>query len=317
MAGAPVRVVRLRIAEADTAAGDLQSLVGADEDDGGEVVGHQPLDADQHLLHHLVGIERLRHRARRVAQGLGVSPLLPLLRLHADTVVDLAAQALDGPFEVTCALLDALVEVLEGAVEPLLGRPPLGDVLERAEDADDLTVEIAQRHLLGLDPAQITARAAQPLDDPDHRLTGLGDVGVPIHEPIGAELGVVGPRHVPIGLPDQIVGFGPGESREHAVAAEVPRLAVLPEHRVGRGVHQHLEQLLARLQRVVAAHPTLQQGGVEVDVRADVRLGGHVSHRQPVSPSTRSSTATSSLCEWVNPRARSACTVLSERKATM
>ena len=111
---------------------------------------------------------------------------------------------------------------------------------------------------------------AQPLDDADDRLAGLGDVGVPVHEPVGAELGVVGPRHVPVGLADQVVGLGPGEGGEHPVAAEVARLQVLPEHGVGRRVHQHLEQLLARLEGVVAAHPALQQGGVQVDVRAHV-----------------------------------------------
>ncbi len=180
------------------------------------------------------------------------------------------------------ALLHALVEVLQRSVEPLLGGTSFGDVLERAEDADDLAVEVAQRDLLGLDPTQITTGPAQALDDPDDRLTGLGDMGVPVHEPVGAELGVVGPRHVAIGLADQVVRFGPGEGGEDAVAAEVPRLAVLPEHGVGRRVHQHLEQLLARLQRVVAAHPSLQQGGVEVDVRANVGFRTSLVHGQPV-----------------------------------
>ena len=100
------------IAEPDPAAGDLELIVGADEDDGREVVGHQPLDTDEHLLHHLVGVERLRHRARRVAQRLGVGPLLAFLGLHTHAVVDLPAQALDRPLEVAGPLLHPLVEVL-------------------------------------------------------------------------------------------------------------------------------------------------------------------------------------------------------------
>ena len=110
------------------------------------------------------------------------------------------------------ALLHPLVEVLQRPVEPLLGGAPLGDVLERAEDADDLAVEVAQRDLLGLDPAQVAAGPPQPLDDPDDGLAGLGDVGVPVHEPVGAELCVVGPRHVAVGLADQVVRFGPAKA---------------------------------------------------------------------------------------------------------
>ena len=200
---------------------------------------------------------------------------MAFLRLHAHAVVDLAAETLDRPFQVPRALLHPFVEVLQRAVEPLLGGAPLGDVLERAEDADDLAVEVAQRDLLGLDPAQIAAGPAQALDDPDHRLAGLGDVGVPVHEPVGAELGVVGPRHVAVGLADQVVGFGPGKGGEDTVAAEVTRLPVLPEHSVGRRVHQHLEQLLARLEGIVATHAPLQEGGVQFDVRADAGLGRH------------------------------------------
>ena len=131
------------VAEADPAAGDLQALVGTDENDRREVIGHQPLHSDEHLLHHLVGVECLGHRARRVTQGLGVRPLLALLGLHADAVVDLPAEALDGPLEITSALLNTLVEILERAVEALFGRSSLGDVFERAEDADDLTIAIA------------------------------------------------------------------------------------------------------------------------------------------------------------------------------
>jgi hypothetical protein len=91
-------------------------------------------------------------------------------------------------------------------------------------------------------------------------------VGVPVDEPVGTELVVVGPWHVPVGLADQLVRLGAGEGGEHAVASEVERLAVLPEHGVGQRVHQHLEQLLARLERVVAAYPALEQRGVEVEV---------------------------------------------------
>ena len=160
-------VSRFGIAEADPAAGDLQPFVGADEHDRREVVGHQPLHTDEHLLHHLVGVERLRHRARCVAQRLGVRPLLALLGLHPHAVVDLPTEALDRPLEVSRALLHPLVEILERPVEPLLGGPSLGDVLERAEDADDLAVEVAQRDLLGLDPAQVATGPAQPLDDAD------------------------------------------------------------------------------------------------------------------------------------------------------
>ena len=173
--------------------------------------------------------------------------MLAFLGLHPHAVVDLPTEALDGPLEITRALLNTLVEVLERAVEALFGRPSLGDVLERAEDADDLAVAIAQRDLLGLDPAQIAAGPAKTLDDADDRLAGLGHVSVPVHEPVGAELGVVRPRHVAVGLADQIVRLGPGEGGEDPVAAEVARLAVLPEHGVGRRIHQHLEQLLAGL----------------------------------------------------------------------
>ena len=262
------------IAEPDTEAGQLELIVAADEDDGGEVVGHQPLDADEHLLHHLLHVERLGHRAGGVAQRFGVGPLLAFFGLDPDAVVDLAAQALDGPLEVACALLHPLVEVGERAVEAFLGRPPLGDVLERAEDADDATVEIAQRDLVRLHPAQVAARPAQAFDDADHRLARGGHAGVPVHEPVGAELGVVGPRHVAIGLAEQVVGLGAGERCEDVVAAEVARLQVLPEHGVGRRVHQRVEQLLARLEGVVAAHASLQQGGVEVDVGAQLVAGG-------------------------------------------
>ena len=147
-------------------------------------------------------------------------------------------------------LLHPLVEVGERAVEPFLGRPPLRHVLERAEDADDAAVEIAQRHLVRLDPAEVTARPPQPFDDADDGLAGGGDVGVPAHEPVGAELGVVRPRHVAVGLAEQGVGLGTGEGSEHAVASEVARLQVLPEHGVGRRVHQRLEQLLTGLEGV-------------------------------------------------------------------
>ena len=217
-----------------------------------------------------------------VAQRLGVGALLALLGLHPHAVVDLTAQALDGPLEVARALLHALVEIGEGAVELLLGGASLGDVLERAEDPDHLAVEIAQRHLLRLDPTQVATRSPQPLDDADDRLAGGGDVGVPVHEPVGAELGIVGPRHVAVGLADQIVGLGAGERREHVVATQVARVAVLPEHGVGRRVHQRLQQLLAGLEGVVTAELTAQQRRVQLDVGAHRRLGGaHCARSRP------------------------------------
>ena len=221
-----------------------------------------------------------------VAQRLGVRTLLAFLGLHPDAVVDLPPQALDRPLEVARPLLHPLVEVGERAVEPFLGRPPLGHVLERAEDADDAAVEIAQRHLVRLDPAEVAARPPQPFDDADDGLAGGGDVGIPAHEPVGAELGVVRPRHVAVGLAEQGVGLGTGEGSEHPVASEVARLQVLPEHGVGRRVHQRLEQLLTGLEGVAPAHPTLQQRGVEVDVTAGLALGrcGHAAVTPHPSP---------------------------------
>ena len=249
---------------------------GFDEDDCSEVARDQPLDPDEHFAEHLVEGKRRGDRRRCVAQRLGVGPLLALLGLQSDAVFDLAAQRFVRRHQFGRAVLHPLVELVKRALELLFRAAAVGDVFERAEHADDAAVEIAERHFVGLQPAVLTRRVAQLLDDAERRFAALHHLAVPVDEPVGAERRAIGPRHVAVGHADQDAGFHAGEAGEHLVASQVPRLEVFPEHGIGHRVHQDLQHLLARRQRVGPRQLTLQQAGVHVANLRSARVGGSV-----------------------------------------
>ena len=239
-------------------------VAGFDQHDRRQVAGDEPLHADQHLVEHLVERPRSGDGGGGIAERLGVRPLLALLGLQPHAVLDLAPQRLVDGDELGRAVLHALVELVERPLQLVLGAPAIGDVLEGAEHADDATVEVAERHLVGLQPAVLARRVAQLFDDAELRLAAVHHLLVPVDEPVGAELRTVGPRHVAVGHADQEAGLDPGETGEDLVAAEVPRLQVLPEHGVRHRVHEDLQHLLTRGKRVGTRQIALQQARIHV-----------------------------------------------------
>ena len=214
--------------------GEVATTGCVGEHDGCEVVRDQTLDALEGLFGHRIDVERLRHRRRGVTQCLRVRPLLALFGLQTDTELDLSPKCLVGPQQIVRAQAHSFVEIPQGALQFILGLMPIGDVLERSQDADHVAVDPAQGDLVRLDPPLLAISPAKPLENSELRLTAVEHRAIPIDEPLGVELGVIGPRHVAIGLAEQDRRVESGEGREHVVAPEIARVAVLPEHGVGQ-----------------------------------------------------------------------------------
>ena len=193
-----------------------------------------------------VQIERLRHRGCGVAERLGVRPLLALLGLRPDPVVDLTSECLVRALEFGCAVLDAGVEIVERSLQFVLREVDVGDISEGADQTDDLAAEVAERHLVGLDPGQLAVGPPQALQDSELRLAAVHHGAVPVDEPFGAELRVLRPRHVTIALAEEQRRLEPGELGEGPVAAEELRVEILPEHGVCHRIHEDREHLFAR-----------------------------------------------------------------------
>ena len=168
---AEVRLDGDSISESHSLTSDVGRAVLIEEEDRGEIVGHQTLDPTEHVFHHLVEIQGARHRRRAVAERFGIRTLLTLLGLDANPILDLTTQALVGSHQLGGSLLDPLVELGEGSLQVVLGGAALGDVLEGAEHADHDAREVTQRNLVGLDPAHVAGCAPQPFDDAEPRLS--------------------------------------------------------------------------------------------------------------------------------------------------
>ena len=158
----------------------------------------------------------------------------------------------------------ASIEVVECPLEFLLRQVDVRHVLERAQKPDDLTVEVAERDLVRLDPGHHAVCPSEPLEDPELRVATLHHRSVPFDEPVGAELAVFGPWHVSIALAEQESGFEPGEVGERLVAPDEPGIEILPENGVRHRIHQDLQHLLAGRERLLAGQLTLQERGVHV-----------------------------------------------------
>ena len=218
---AEVRFDRHSVAEPHSLTSNVRRAVRVDEDDRRQIVGHQTLDPTENVFHHLVEVQGARHRRRAVAERLGIGALLSLFRLDSNSILDFASQALVGAHQLRRAPLHPLVELGEGALQVVLGLAAFGHVLEGAEHTDHRAGEVAQRHLVGLEPTNIARRAAQAFDDPEPRFSGFDDRSIPIEEPIGVEVWIVGPWHVAIREADHRLGLDARECGEHLVAPEV------------------------------------------------------------------------------------------------
>ena len=180
----------------------------------------------EHLFHHLVEVERAStspprvSRAPRRRRAAGVPRPAPERdprphgagsRWRASARVVRCCTRSSSSARVRCKLL--------------LGGAALGDVLERAEDPDHLAVEIAQRHLVGLDPTHVARRAAaaarrcRTIGSPVSTTARSQSMNQSASNSASSAHGMSRS-----GRADQGVGLDAGERREHLVAPEVARL---------------------------------------------------------------------------------------------
>ncbi len=139
--------------------------------------------------------------------------------------------------------IDACVERAALQAQREIGALALRDVGIRAEHADHLPVAVRERDL---------ARDPRPMYAVDRdvqfevHLRHAGRDHFPIDR--AQHVGHVAPRQVEIGLAENLLGVRQaGVARERQVAAEIARLAILPENALRDVVDHRLEHLVRAL----------------------------------------------------------------------
>ena len=93
-------------------------------------------------------------------------------------------KCLVGPQKIVRAQAYSFVEVPQGALQFIFGLMPVGDVLERPQNADHIPVDLTQGHLVRLDPTPRLS-AAKPLENPELGSPLSSTSAIPIDEPLG------------------------------------------------------------------------------------------------------------------------------------
>ena len=125
--------------------------------------------------------------------------------------------------------------------ESLLSLLARRDVFEGPQDADDLSVLVEQRNLVGLEPGLLAIGLKLRLDDVILRLARR-------HDPLidrAKELRLIPfPGEIEIRLADDVLGFAHARrASEVAIATKIDRLTIFPEDVLRDVVHDELEQL--------------------------------------------------------------------------
>ena len=254
-------------------------------DQAGLVAGQQP--AEEVLAGGAVvrmdDVEDVHRRGFRLGVPEGLAP--GAVREQDGAVERHALDQLAGAVEDVTQLRFALAQFLgagphgrlEVGVQPthlLLGEFALADVEVGAKDALDLAVGVAERHL-AREQRDVGAVGCR-LRFFDVQLRSAG----PDHGPVvfAIPLGDVAPGHGEVVLAHQVLRVvEAGVAGERGVAAEVPEVAILPEHPHGDGVENRLDHRLRGAKRVLRRFSGRDVG---VRTRHPHRLAVRIAHHR-------------------------------------